>query len=67
MEKVATIAERHIRGSDAGSIVLVGGTPLFPGMDQVIESITGLPTRVAHHPLFVTPLGIAMHDHEILS
>jgi ethanolamine utilization protein EutJ len=63
MEKMGTIVERHLRGSSAKSIVLVGGTPLFPGIAQVIEDITGLPTEVVGSPLFVTPLGIAMHDN----
>ena len=62
MEKVATIVDRHIRGSSAKSIVLVGGTPLFPGLADVVQDVTGLPTQVPHYPLFVTPLGIAMHD-----
>lgn len=62
MEKIGTIIQRHIQGKDAQSITLVGGTPLFPGTAKVIEEVTGLPTAVADHPLFVTPLGIAMHD-----
>lgn len=62
MEKVAAIVDKHLRGSHARSIVLVGGTPLFPGMAAVVQEITGLPTRVPRHPLFVTPLGIALHD-----
>ena len=65
MEKVGTIIEKHVRNKDVRSIVLVGGTPLFPGMNDVIESVTGLSTRVAHNPLFVTPLGIAMHDQPL--
>ena len=64
MEKMGTIIEKHIRGHEAESIVLVGGTSLFPGIDAVIQEITNLPTRVALHPLFVTPVGIAMHDWE---
>ena len=62
MEKMGTIVEKHIRGHNAQSITLVGGTSLFPGIDDVIQEITGVPTRVAPHPLFVTPVGIAMHD-----
>jgi ethanolamine utilization protein EutJ len=62
MEKVGTIIERQIQGSDAKSINLVGGTPLFPGIADVIGEITGLPTAVVDHPLFVTPLGIALYD-----
>jgi ethanolamine utilization protein EutJ len=66
MEKMGTIVEKHIRGSGADSIVLVGGTPLFPGMASVIEEITGLPTQVPINPMFVTPVGIAMHDRQDL-
>jgi ethanolamine utilization protein EutJ len=62
MEKMGTIVEKHIRGSGARSIILVGGTPLFPGISEVISGITNLPTRVPSNPLFITPLGIAMHD-----
>jgi ethanolamine utilization protein EutJ len=62
MEKMGTIIKIHIRGHDAQSITLVGGTSLFPGIDRVIQEITGVPTQVAPHPLFVTPVGIAMHD-----
>ena len=58
----------HLAGAVAATeqggvtAVLVGGTPLFPGIARVIEAVTGTPTRVAGHPLFVTPLGIALHD-----
>lgn len=62
MEKMGAIVEKHIRGYRAKSIVLVGGTCLFPGIAPVIQEVTGLPTRVAEHPLFITPIGIAMHD-----
>ncbi len=62
MEKVGTIIERHIRGRNVTSITLVGGTTIFPGMAGVVEEITGIPTRVPAHPLFITPLGIALHD-----
>ena len=62
MEKMGTIVERNIRGANARSIVLVGGTSIFPGIETVIEEVTGLPTRIAPSPLFVTPVGIALHD-----
>ena len=64
MEMLGTIVAKHIWGSSANSITLVGGTTLFPGIASVIEDITGLPTQVSQHPLFVTPLGIAMHDQK---
>lgn len=62
MEKMGTIIAKHLRGFKADSIVLVGGTSLFPGIAAVIQEITDLPTQVATHPLFVTPVGIALHD-----
>jgi hypothetical protein len=40
----------------------VVGTPLFPRIAEVIQEITGIPTHVAAHPLFVTTVGIAMED-----
>lgn len=63
MEKVGTIILRHIRGSNPASITLVGGTALFPGMAEVVEDVTGIPTRVPAHPMFITPLGIALSDY----
>lgn len=62
MEKVGSIVERHIRGQGVQSITLVGGTVLFPGMAGVIAEYTGIPTQVAEQAMFVTPLGIALHD-----
>ncbi len=62
MEKMGTIVARHIQGRDVSSIILVGGTTLFPGIAGVIQEVTGVPTEVPEHPLFVTPLGIAMYD-----
>ncbi len=66
MEKMGTIVEKHVRDKDVKSIVLVGGTPLFPGIVRVIEEITGIPTKVPANPLFVTPVGIAMEDRSEL-
>ncbi len=68
MEKVASIVERHIAiyeeqsESNVEHLVIVGGTSKFPGMDEVVEEYTGLPTYIPERPMFVTPLGIAMHD-----
>ncbi len=62
MEKVASIILRHVEGQDVPSIILVGGTSAFPKMAEVIEEYTRIPTWVPSNPLFVTPLGIAMHD-----
>lgn len=62
MEKVSTIVLRHIAGHAVERLYLVGGTVAFPGMAAVVEEMTGIKTIVPAQPLFVTPLGIAMHN-----
>jgi ethanolamine utilization protein EutJ len=68
MEKVASIVAHHVETYQSQSdfkvehLVVVGGTGIFPGMAEVVEEYTGLPTHIPERPLFVTPLGIAMHD-----
>jgi ethanolamine utilization protein EutJ len=62
MEKVGSIINRHISGKKVKRIYLVGGTCAYPGMDQVVQEYTGIETTVPGSPLFVTPLGIAMHN-----
>lgn len=63
MEKVATIVRRHIASHPVDTLYLVGGTVAFPGMAGVVEEVTGIRTVIPGQPLFVTPLGIAMHNH----
>ncbi len=67
MEKVATIVERHIAGQKVEALYLVGGACAFPGMARVIQEITGVPTYLPLNPLFVTPLGIALHHGKTLA
>ena len=62
MEKVGTIVRRHIANHAVETLYLVGGTVSFPGMAEVVQEVTGIPTRIPGQPLFVTPLGIAMHN-----
>ena len=62
MEKVGNIISRHVAGQPVDNLILVGGCSSFPGMAEVIQEYTGLPTHIPSRPLFVTPLGIAMHD-----
>lgn len=68
MEKVASIVDRHVEiyheqnGFSVEHLVLVGGTTKFPGIAEVIEEFTGIPTYIPERPMFVTPLGIALHD-----
>lgn len=42
------------------TLVLVGGTACFTGMEQELERLIGIPTYKPKDPLFVTPLGIAL-------
>ncbi len=62
MEKVGSIINRHIEGYRVERLYLVGGTCAYPGMDKVIEEVTGVETMLPGNPLFVTPLGIAMNN-----
>ncbi len=62
MEKVGTIVARHIAPYKVDAIYMVGGTARFPGMAEVVEEVTGVKTIIPGDPLFVTPIGIAMHD-----
>jgi len=62
MEKVGTIVARHITPYPVDTIFLVGGTARYPGITAVIEEVTGVKTIVPGDPLFVTPIGIAMHN-----
>jgi ethanolamine utilization protein EutJ len=62
MEKVGVIVARHVAAHAVGAIYLVGGTACFPGMDRVVEEITGIQTIIPGYPLFVTPLGTAMYN-----
>ncbi|HSO18423.1 MAG TPA: ethanolamine utilization protein EutJ [Desulfosarcina sp.] len=62
MEKVGTIVARHVAGHAVEALYLVGGTACFPGMDQVVQEVTGIRTVIPGYPLFVTPLGTAMYN-----
>jgi ethanolamine utilization protein EutJ len=68
IEKVANIAARHAAAYEAQSgravekLTLVGGTSAFPGLASVVTEYSGIPAEVPERPLFVTPVGIALHD-----
>ncbi len=62
MEKVANIIARHVKGHEVGSVTLVGGSSAFLGMAEVIQDYLKIPTHTVSNPLFVTPLGLALHD-----
>ncbi len=62
MEKVGAIVMRSVSGYDVPALTLVGGSTAFTGMAGVVQEYTGIPTIVPQDPLFITPLGIALHD-----
>lgn len=62
LEKVASIAARHINGHTVPEVVMVGGTSAFYRAAEVIEEYTGLPAWVPDHPWLPTPIGMAMHN-----
>ncbi|GAA1542257.1 ethanolamine utilization protein EutJ [Nocardioides humi] len=62
LEKIGTLVADRIRGYDVEQIYLVGGTSAFTGIADVVASVTGVPAVVPGAPLFVTPVGVALHD-----
>lgn len=65
MEKVGSIVSNHVNGKPIGGITLVGGATCFPGMAEVVQNYTGIQTKRPEKPLFVTPIGIAMHHARV--
>jgi ethanolamine utilization protein EutJ len=65
MEKVGNIILRHTRGWDVTSLTMVGGCSSFLGMADVVQDYTGIKTQVPDNPLFITPLGMALHDQAL--
>jgi len=62
MQKVGSIVARHITPFNVQTIYLVGGTSSVAGIDEVISEMTGVKTITPPHPMFVTPIGVAMVD-----
>lgn len=61
IEKMATIIKRNVTLSDTDTIYLCGGTCCLPGVENIIESVTGIRTVKPADPFLVTPAGIAMN------
>lgn len=59
-QKMASIVRHHLRQYPSTPVYLVGGTSCFPGMEKVMADETGLSVERPLHPLWVTPLGIAL-------
>lgn len=60
VEKLAVLITDMLDGQPVNRLVLVGGSSCLTGMEEDIESLTGIPTYKPKNPLFVTPLGIAL-------
>lgn len=60
IEKMATIIKRNVDLSENDTIYLCGGTCCLPGVEKIIESVTGIRTIKPADPFLVTPAGIAM-------
>jgi ethanolamine utilization protein EutJ len=65
MEKVGSIINHQLDGRKVTGISLVGGAACFPGMAEVVQDYTGISTHSPEKPLFVTPIGIAMHHAQV--
>jgi ethanolamine utilization protein EutJ len=61
MEKVAAITQKHLAGYLVNAVYLVGGTCKFPRMAETMQNYLDLPVILPGDPLFITPMGIAMH------
>ncbi|MFO7539755.1 MAG: ethanolamine utilization protein EutJ [Chloroflexota bacterium] len=62
MQKVGGIVARHIASFQVETIYLVGGTSSMAGIADVVAEMTGVNTITPPHPMFVTPIGVAMLD-----
>lgn len=62
LTELLTRPDAILSGCNVKKLYLVGGTCMFPGMAQVVQEFTGIETVFPGSPLFVTPLGIAMHN-----
>ncbi|MGX8700719.1 ethanolamine utilization protein EutJ [Caproiciproducens sp.] len=64
-EKISSIILHHVAGRDVRDLFLVGGTCSYPGFSALVEKETGIRTHLPKHPLYVTPLGIALACREV--
>lgn len=60
IDKVSSIIERAVSGFDVSEVVVVGGTAELAGIEGVIERKLGVSVLKPNHPMFVTPMGIAL-------
>lgn len=60
IDKVASIIRRCCADYDTPEVILVGGTAELIGIEQRVEKVLKIPTSKPNHPMFVTPMGIAL-------
>ncbi|MPW25513.1 ethanolamine utilization protein EutJ [Alkalibaculum sp. M08DMB] len=60
-QKIAKIIEEYLPKDSVEVIYLVGGTSCILDIEKVIENELKIKTVKPKNPLFVTPVGIAMH------
>lgn len=60
IDKVATIIRDSCAGHDVPEVILVGGTSELTGIEGRVQKRLGVPVSKPNHPMFVTPLGIAL-------
>lgn len=64
IDKVAAIVARAVAGHRVDEVVLVGGTSELTGIEDVLEGDLGIPCVKPRHPMFATPLGLALGCRE---
>lgn len=62
VEKMATITKKHIASFDVETIYIVGGSSSFTKFTDIFTKQIGIPCLKPEHPLFITPLGIALNS-----
>lgn len=60
VDKVASIIRRATAAHNVDEVILVGGTAELTGIENRIEHDLGVRTVKPNHPMFVTPMGIAL-------
>ena len=61
VDKIASIILKEIKNYDVKKIYLVGGTACLENIEKELETKIGIPVLKPNNPMFVTPLGIALH------
>lgn len=59
MEKMASIARKHIDTTETKILYLCGGASCMTGIEEIFEHEIGIPTVKPKNPFLVTPAGIA--------